>query len=270
MDEQPRLTFNLMSIKDRIFANSDEENKRLIKQFDKLSLFQLHTELLPNGETPLHWAASRNPVITRYLLIRGFVPDQHNYRGTTALYYAAMNMQKDCITLLLNGNGVSIYPANPAIRSGFSGLLPMQYIRMIDPNFTENTCYQLLRNSYDKNIPVGYISEESNFYILRDKYGFFLSQSTRYRIYMFHLMLYNKYMAEFGRKHEDKWSFMREKLIEFSNWMDVKPNECPYCMKEIKDGTRCEKCSKIYCCKEHKEFKEELKQLHGFDCKQQS
>lgn len=256
---------NLEHLKEKIMSNKKDVNEDIIRYFDSCSVFKLHTILWIHGETPLHWAAAgQNNELLRYLLKRGMWPDQNNFRGTTALYYACMQdagQNIESIELLLN------YGANPAIRSGFSGHLPMK-------SYEENKNseeYKILRKNYDERIPVGYIESEPSYHTTRREIGFHLTQSTRYRLYMYELMVYNEYMKETSLKcmtiHEGEWKRRMDTLKLFSDWMRIKCDQCPCCMRELNDvpeTSKCINCKKVICCKEHREF---VQRFHNYDCR---
>ena len=115
------------TLKSLIQENTDKSNDKVIQLLedcnkkDKLCLYRI---LYPDGENLLHWAcAFNNAKICKYL-VDGLHVNLENYRGTTPLYYACMNNAKDSITYM-----IAKARANPYMRSGFSGSLPLDILK---------------------------------------------------------------------------------------------------------------------------------------------
>lgn len=107
----------LTKLKILIEKNDDDANASIIESIKNLDVYTL---IYPHGENLLHWAGAFNNVqIIEHLLANKKIHiNLENYRGATALYYAAMKNSKDSCDILIK------YNANPSIRSGFSGLMP--------------------------------------------------------------------------------------------------------------------------------------------------
>ena len=63
----------------------------LLASNDSFGLLNVKVPLDNNGNSPLHYAAQKDAygVLTRLLLLAGFDPDLHNYKGITPLMIAA-------------------------------------------------------------------------------------------------------------------------------------------------------------------------------------
>jgi hypothetical protein len=115
-------SFTMLSkLKELIEYNDEKSNEQVIELLKDADIYTL---LYPHGENLLHWAAAfNNATIAEYLLKeKEFHPNIDNFRGTTPLYYGCMKNAEAAVEVLLK------YHAQPRIRSGFSGIFPIDIV----------------------------------------------------------------------------------------------------------------------------------------------
>jgi hypothetical protein len=217
--------------------------------------------IFPNGETFLHWAcAYNNKEICEYCLTHEnpIHVNIQNFRGTTPLYYAAMNNSKDVIDVLLK------YNVNPMMRSGFSGLFPHELGELDEIYKTK------LQEFEQQYIPLQYYSMANNqpFKEPARKNKFNLYTVYHYSSYMnflsaTHSIFSVKYSGNHGQNILNKISNLHateiynnqgimslfkecDRLNEFYI-KSVDVHRCLYCNKK-ENLKRCSLCKEVYYC----------------------
>lgn len=242
-------------------------NQQLVELLDKCSL-DIITIIYPNGENLLHWAAAfDNAKMCQYLIeVKKLHVNHENYRGTTPLYYACMKNASHSVEVLLN------HKANPMIRSGFSGQLPIQ--------ITNNpTIIKMLTEMSDRYIPFDYQNK------LTLKQPFTLYEAYRYRLYMYWLLNLN-YLSNPHKNNiqgvdidseaqhiYDKYGLRgladkcQEIYQQYFDFIDQYKHENPViCLCCGKSGLvrRCSICCKVYFC--NRGCQALANPLHNYDC----
>lgn len=256
--------------------SSDKEKNLAIKAY--LATKYIYDFIYPHGETLLHWAAAfNNADICRYLISEKKLHiNIENFRGTTALHYAAMNNCAQSIGVLLE------FHANPRIRSGFSSLFPFQVT-------TDPTLRSRLETADEELVPItGFDSGP-----LRAKDDASLQASYNYRYYMMLLSNLNYYLRKIhlpsglsgpiydvtlhpdaikifesdgiiglAQKCQDAWISSLSLFSSEKHGSEPKPM-CLACNKSS-PGSRCSKCRAVYFCS--KECQKVAHLFHKFDC----
>ncbi|QKF94482.1 ankyrin repeat protein [Fadolivirus algeromassiliense] len=253
----------LTELRTLIEMNDGESNNKIISLIEDKNIYDI---LYVHGENLLHWAAAfNNAVICEYLLKdKKLHVNLENFRGATPLYYAAMKNSLEAVEVLMR------YNANPRIRSGFSGLFPM--------DVTQNDqIKEILEEVDNTSIPLtGYGG------VLKCKNNFSKYVAYRYRLYMWWLSNLNYYNNKY--KHTisgtelipeaktiydkdgitglaEKCQRLYDDYIDSLEYKEFKC--CLYCSNNI-DLKRCSKCKSVYYC--NQTCQSHAYKIHKIDC----
>lgn len=255
----------------RVAIENGSENDKIVEFLKDKNTWEY---IYPHGETLLHWAAAfDNEFIIDFLLRHipeevgiPILVDLSNFRGTTALYYAAMKNSRRAITRLLE------FKANPRIRSGFSNSFP---IDVVDDK------EELMEA--DNRIPIDYMKglkpKEYSVYGLRLCY--------LYRVYMCYLTNLEYFMRMKWQGHSHNYEAtvipdvqeifdagginaviqaVSRKHKEYLEFTEVDKsqtrNSCLHCNKDSK--FRCGKCKCAYYCSV--DCQKAAHMFHRYDC----
>ncbi len=258
--EEPALNKLKKYIKEKDFENV----KNILHDID------LYALRYRDGETVLHWAAAFDNIkLCKYLLNeRKFHINVSNFRGATALYYAACSDSENAAKVLLK------YNADPCIRSGFSGMLPIQIAK-------SDNLKELLRIAMDK-VPLEYENAYKGPFMKLDSTYI---DAYRYRKYRWWLSAFdcytNLYASKFGMT--DSHNIDARELFKTQGWIAV-IDKCSalyeefLCGQAITERFNCclacgktehlKQCSK---CKDAKFCNEKCQKvafiIHKWDCK---
>jgi hypothetical protein len=251
-------TLSLDNLKELIKQNDEKSNNIIIEYLDNKNVYDF---IYPHGENLLHWCATfDNFIICEYLIVKkNLHVNLENYRFTTPLYYGAMSNSLNTIKILLK------HHANPKIKSGFSGMFP------IEITTNSNIKNELLE--VDKFIPLTStltLKQEFNIY---DVY--------KYRLYIWwlsnlnYLNCKNKHTVTGIELIEEANKIFQEKgiaalankcqllLEDFYN----KQNNNNYCLNchNVENLKRCSKCKVAKFCNSNCQLK--ALKIHKIDCK---
>ncbi len=261
MDKKDLSEF-LTKIKDLIEKNQEDTNRQIIELIKDKNIYEL---TYPSGENLLHWAAAfNNAFICEYLLkSKNVHVNIENYRGSTALYYAAFRDSIAALEILLK------YHANPKIRSGFSGLFPIDAAK-------NRTMKDMLEHADNKLVPIDYITRKIKPNINR-------YTAYKYRYYMWWLSNLNYFNNPYKNtisgitiipeaamihntggiiKLADQCQRIYDSYVNCLN-TTILENKCLYCDK-IDNLKICSTCRSAYFCSEECQKKAEI--LHKYDC----
>lgn len=258
-------------LRDLIEKNDEESNSEILKLLEpfKDRLYDLRYR---DGETLLHWASAfNNAYMTEFFIKNGIHVNFENYRGTTPLYYACMNNAKDSIRALIK------YRANPYMRSGFSGDLPVTIL-------TDDDLITEIAEHAINDFPMIDVNDDDTLVIKTDN----KLLTYKYRLYM-NIRSTAFYLSNPNKRNLTGWDievkyeeiFDNEGLVglmkvcqsAYDNYFDelndskkegYSTQRCLYCNK--KDSLRqCSKCKTTYFCNSDCQKKTYL--IHKFDCK---
>ena len=260
------------SLHDQIKLNSDEENLKIIEMIKDKNLYQPEF-IWPHGETMIHWCAAHNNYkLLEYILSNNLLHvNLMNYRSTPAIYYAAINNNKEAIGILIK------YHANTSMRSGFSGQLPISQLKDLE-------CKKLIIEHEKKFLPIVYYDMNSimNPKEPTKKINFTHYQTILFRIYMyFNSCLFsnlNPYKHTFEAPEftkQLKELYQKEGLIGISKLCEQKlktyveslSSNVEICAAGHKKDNllTCSKCKQAKFC--NRDCQKVVFKFHKFDCK---
>jgi hypothetical protein len=255
------MTELLNQLKSLAILNDKDANKELINLIKDKEIYDF---VWPHGETLLFWAALENNVeICKYLIVEKKIHiNISNFRGTTAIYYAAMNNSYNALEYLLNNYG------HPGIKSNFSNKFPIDIT-------TNQECKRILEKSTNDIIP--FTLDE------KIKTGYNKYQIYKYRVYMLFLSNLNYYYL--GNKDYSHGIMINSETEEIFKTKGIRgisdycqevydiyidslnkkelPIICLYCHNEV-GVHRCMGCKEVFFC--NKICQKQGHIIHGQDC----
>ena len=237
---------------EKIKSNSDKENKIIIELIKDKNLYSSEF-ISSNGETLLHWcAAYNNYKLLDYILSNKLIHvNIMNYRSTSPIYYAVLENHKEAINIFIK------HYANTSMRSGFSGILPINKL-------SDKECKKLIIDYEKKNIPFSY-PDSSFLGVPTKKNSFTHYQTILFMIYMYYnsclFCKYNphkhtfeepKYNKDFLEIYEKEGingvsKLCDEKLKLFVDSLSSDKEYCSGCHKKT-SLKKCSRCKKAKFC----------------------